>query len=360
MLERVNRLYFMDSMRSVLMLLGVVIHSADLFDVENSWVVHSSSSTILADYLEYVIHIFRMPTFFVISGYFCLVSLLKYDFRKFFNNKIKRIMVPLITTALTINYLQFILLSGAKDSDISFKHYIQGGHWVSHLWFLNNLFIYFIFSYLVYVVINKYFAGPSSVITDKITNIPMYIIIILLPLVTISIKALSYTGFPLYSDLFNITYLYNLIYFAQYFFFGFLFAYDEKFMFKFVDLCKIKVILLILLSIIMLNIGNINKVFITYFESLIVWCSIILCFDIFRKYFNRESRTWLFLSDASYSVYLLHQIIVISIGLYFTDIFPNPYAGLVITISITLIATLILHKYLITKIRFLHFLYNGK
>ncbi|GEM_PF-2177557 len=39
-----NRLYFMDSMRSVLMLLGVILHSAQVFNPEKSWVIYSEFS----------------------------------------------------------------------------------------------------------------------------------------------------------------------------------------------------------------------------------------------------------------------------------------------------------------------------
>jgi len=42
--ESMNRLYFMDSMRSVLMLLGVILHSAQVFNPEKSWVIYSEFS----------------------------------------------------------------------------------------------------------------------------------------------------------------------------------------------------------------------------------------------------------------------------------------------------------------------------
>ena len=72
-----NRIHFMDSMRSVLMMLGVVIHSFQVYNPRQSWVIYSNDSTVVAYWVVKVLITFRMPAFFMISGFFALITINK-------------------------------------------------------------------------------------------------------------------------------------------------------------------------------------------------------------------------------------------------------------------------------------------
>lgn len=78
MQTKTDRIYFMDSMRSVLMILGVVLHSALIFRPQRSWVIFSNHTHEIANLIVLAIHSFRMPAFFIISGYFCIVTVKRY------------------------------------------------------------------------------------------------------------------------------------------------------------------------------------------------------------------------------------------------------------------------------------------
>ena len=71
-----SRLHYMDSMRSVLMLLGVVLHAARPYD-SNDWQVKDAARLELLDGLVAGIHLFRMPAFFVVAGYFAMYLLVR-------------------------------------------------------------------------------------------------------------------------------------------------------------------------------------------------------------------------------------------------------------------------------------------
>ena len=94
MQDKIERLYFMDSMRAILMMLGVVLHSAQVFNPEQSWVIYSNNTDSIMTYIVNIIAIFRMPAFFVVSGYFCFLTLKKYQVRKFLNVRLKRLVIP--------------------------------------------------------------------------------------------------------------------------------------------------------------------------------------------------------------------------------------------------------------------------
>lgn len=74
-----KRLHGLDSYRAILMILGVVIHTALLYHL---------SKVIGA------IHTFRMPAFFLLSGYFGALLFYKRDFIKMIKNRVKRVVFP--------------------------------------------------------------------------------------------------------------------------------------------------------------------------------------------------------------------------------------------------------------------------
>lgn len=93
-----------------------------------------------------------MPAFFIVSGFFCYMTLNRYGARLFLRVRIPRILISLIITALTLNSLQNIILSEYRPlaPSIFSVEYMLQGIWVSHLWFLISLIYYFVFSAVVY------------------------------------------------------------------------------------------------------------------------------------------------------------------------------------------------------------------
>ena len=65
-----ERLHYLDAMRSILMILGIVLHSANVFS-DSDWAIQNIDTSVYFSYLVEVIHLFRMPAFFIVSGFFC-------------------------------------------------------------------------------------------------------------------------------------------------------------------------------------------------------------------------------------------------------------------------------------------------
>lgn len=66
------------------------------------------------------------------------------------------------------------------------------------------------------------------------------------------------------------------------------------------------------------------------------------------------------MSDASYTIYLFHHIIVIIVGIFIIRNGIQIYAGFPLAMSTSLVATLLIHKYIIIKFKILRFLFNGR
>mgnify|MGYP000088066593 FL=1 len=84
--KRSIRIYSLDSLRAIMMLLGLVLHSAITYGVyENSaWSLKDSITHISNDYIVSFIHTFRMQIFFIVAGFFgsmLLIELLLDFFR---------------------------------------------------------------------------------------------------------------------------------------------------------------------------------------------------------------------------------------------------------------------------------------
>jgi glucan biosynthesis protein C len=68
---KTERLHSLDSLRAIMMLLGLVIHSSityGIYEYGDTWVLKDpSSNSILNDRIVFFIHSFRMQIFFVVS-----------------------------------------------------------------------------------------------------------------------------------------------------------------------------------------------------------------------------------------------------------------------------------------------------
>ena len=177
-----NKIYYedLDVARGVLMALGVVLHSANIFAPGAPAPVHSSAPHAAFLYLSEAIHLFRMPAFFAVSGFFCWMSLKTYSPPRFLSLRSKRILVPLITTAVTFNALE-LWLRAKSSSGISFMDYtVSGellqpylaGEWLLHLWFLVVVFAYFFASAALAHVLDKtpsgWLDGPQKLLSGAL------------------------------------------------------------------------------------------------------------------------------------------------------------------------------------------------
>jgi len=355
-----QRIYYLDAMRGVLMILGVVLHSAQVFNPRQEWLLYSQKSTVLAPILIDAIHLFRMPAFFIISGYFAVLTLRKYGSSKFLKVRIQRIIIPLLVTAITLNSLQTYLLSKFNWLDFYLKEYFLNGEWVSHLWFLINLVFYFIFAFILVKVFKNRVYRWLKYIDKIIYKVPFIIIMLLLPFVVIGFLAIGkiYTMKGIIDSSALLLYL-------PFFLFGMLLQGHKGLLVKFTELSPLVSFFMIVLGLYIVNCLSQYDGFIWflikfYFIALGMWFSASLCFYIFKRFADNYSKIFMYLSDASYSVYLFHHVFVIAVGLLFIHYDIGGIVGMFLLMFIVGTVSLLIHLLLISKINILSFLFNGK
>lgn len=289
----------MDAMRSVLMMLGVFLHSSLVFEQNSDWLIRSNQTTPVADILSNAIHTFRMPAFFIVSGFFCVFTLRRYGADQFFKLRLVRILIPLIVTAITLNSIQTYLLVHTGWRVFSLPEYLQQGRWVSHLWFLINLVYYFAGAY----VLAKLAAGPllslNALVRRILMSMPISISLAVFPLVLTALLSLNKLGFPLYYESYGLIDVFSLVYYLPFFAFGAVIGTDQELLFRFSDvnpLVSSGVIVSAILAQKLMHfpgglLGAFDEV---YLHELVVWYSAALCFYFFYRFCNSASPLFTF------------------------------------------------------------------
>ncbi len=96
--HQVERIAFMDNIRALALLLGVLLHAglgyASL--TAGAWPSADANTSWLFDYWIWIVHTFRMPLFFIIAGFFAHLLVQKRGLGGFFKNRLLRITLPFL------------------------------------------------------------------------------------------------------------------------------------------------------------------------------------------------------------------------------------------------------------------------
>lgn len=364
--DKIERVYYLDALRSTLMLLGVVVHAANIFAPGEPWKIYSKDSIEFAHFISGSIHVFRMPAFFVISGYFCALALRHYRPENFLKRRVQRLAIPLISTALLLNSLEISVLVHDGWQKLTLHEYFLDGVWVSHLWFLINLLVYTCGAVILYAYLREPVHYLGGCLGKLISSMPMVLLFALMPIYTLALLATNKVGFPLYANLAGLIDFYTLLYFLPFFIFGTVLGAKRECLTRFEKTSFWIPILLIISVIAMILIDNarfgtlMHRIADTYLLELITWLSMSLCFYVFCRYCNHRSKVWSYLSDASYSVYLFHHLIVILLGILAIRMGLNSHMSLAAIITLTIGLTLAIHHFVIRRYRTASLLFNGK
>lgn len=138
-----RREHFWDAARALLMLLGIPYHVALAFrPVGQDWIIRSPDGAPFFTYLAEFIHLFRMPAFFVIAGYFAALLLSRREPGTWLHGRLVRLGVPFVTAILLLvpplNMVTELSNFHLPQALRSWEHNsaTSGGYWVRHLWFI--------------------------------------------------------------------------------------------------------------------------------------------------------------------------------------------------------------------------------
>ena len=160
---KTERLHSLDSLRAIMMMLGLVLHSAATYSIDvGDWPINDPKAMSYSnDFIVGLIHSFRMPIFFLIAGFFGSMLFYEKTPLKMIKNRISRVVYPFLVflillwplMLLTFGYTKSVF-AGSHDpfaevvSIFSSPFAFIPRHTI-HLWFLYYLIIITILTVLI-------------------------------------------------------------------------------------------------------------------------------------------------------------------------------------------------------------------
>ncbi|MCX8999966.1 acyltransferase family protein [Rhizobiaceae bacterium BDR2-2] len=143
-----------DMLRALLMLLGIPYHASMTYNTAVLWDIHSPEQSAVLTFLGGVLVTFRMPAFFIVSGYFAAMMLARRPAGPWLKGRYIRLGVPFLTGLLLLAPPQLFFMNLAAGithtvptMDEALVHARSeilhpGVDWIMHLWFLPALMAY--------------------------------------------------------------------------------------------------------------------------------------------------------------------------------------------------------------------------
>lgn len=144
--------HYWDPLRALLMLLGIPYHASLLYSYALPWDIKDFETSPVLTALGAALVTFRMPSFFLVAGYFSTMVIGRKGKMPWLRQRFLRLGVPFIVAVLLLGPSQLFLLklAGIAKGDIPADRLLAnlpdlllpGEQWIMHLWFLPALIAY--------------------------------------------------------------------------------------------------------------------------------------------------------------------------------------------------------------------------
>lgn len=319
-----NRLHYLDNLRALAMIGGVFFHAALAYSpiLNKFWFTADRQQSALVDVVGWFSHLFRMPLFFVIAGFFVAYLVSKCGMGGMLANRAKRILLPFIIflplclwaviasmmwavaavenkSPLLLMVTQAIATPGTPPPPLS----------TMHLWFLYNLVFFCIMTWVLSYI-------NWSRLYNLFSAIKPLHFILLFPLLLLPALLSVSSPFPAPEKL--LPQLWSFGFFGLFFVLGYWMHRTEHFIEKFQPYAlPLFIASLIIYAVyyylvpkeitmppapVELPLNLTLKLCETYIS---VWMTLV-CLVAGKRYLNSRNRVMRFFSDSSYWIYIIH------------------------------------------------------
>ncbi len=320
---KTERLHALDSLRAVMMLLGLVLHSAisyGSFEYGDAWSLKDPETTSPAfDLIVAYIHAFRMPVFFAIAGFFGALLFYERSPRAMVRNRLSRVVYPFLAFLFLLwptVVFAWVYTTGAMNAStaplvdallalLNPLVFIPANP--MHLWFLEYLILFSFAGWLVASVMRRLPGASKRVrqgyellmrspaLRPLLFAVPSFVLLLLMGSPWPE-KTGSFV--PAWEPLCN--------YFTFYIF-GWL-LYGSRHLLSGMPRhgWALATLATVLFFVKALRYDQLGPVTLTALNALAVWCFVFGITALFVRYLSRHSPAMRWVSDASYWFYLVH------------------------------------------------------
>lgn len=149
-----ERFHALDALRAAMVLLGIVLHGGAFYMVDPPEIIQFTDPmrSPVCDWLVDFLHTFRLPTFFVMAGFFTALLTARRGVKGMLRNRWQRVMLPLICGWAALFPLIVIAIGSTAYLDMDFDARLAARQSIAapdpkdsvllHLWFLYHLVLF--------------------------------------------------------------------------------------------------------------------------------------------------------------------------------------------------------------------------
>jgi glucans biosynthesis protein C len=356
-----DRLHYMDNLRALAMLAGVLFHAALAYSplAHPLFPTADRGNDYIVDVVAWFLHLFRMPVFFVVAGFFTALQVQRGGLAGMFRSRLLRVGLPFLLFAPLVHYA---LVHSTLDAAVTvqnpspllllIREYLQTADpqapppGSGHMWFL-----YYLLLFCVLVWVAR--ALGLGAFAERIVRLHPAVLPALLPLLLLPALASVPAPHPAPESL--LPQFWALAYFGPFFAFGYLLQghpeladrYRGQAPWLFAASLLLYAVFLSLLGRQAATLGASASWAIALLEAVIsVWMSLV-CLSAGRRLLDRRHRVLRYVADASYWTYLVHLPILFAIQYRLLDVDLHWTAKFALSVLLTLALCLLGYQLLV-------------
>jgi glucan biosynthesis protein C len=360
-----QRIHYLDALRSFCMLYGVFFR-AELV----------APGILLYQMIADASGLFRMATFFAVSGFFAAMLLDRRGSGGFLNARLVAVGVPALVCMVILNpetaYLKYVFETGWVDlgtyAAAQFSAEAIGSYnWVLHLWFLFALLAYILVApALVWAIRRGRAAEAYGWIDGRLGWAVFPLLAVAVGGALVFFRGLSAVALTpiLHGSVSGVALL--TMHHFPFFALGLLAYWSPRLFDRLHTVPLVTGALACGLWALVYATGagehGPAAMQILYFFTLGFTnvCMIGLLMWVFRRLVTGPSRVLSLISGSVYTVYLFHYLAVVGLAVALRPVIDNPHVLYALVVVLTFAVTIALHEWVIGRSPWLRFLFNGR
>jgi glucan biosynthesis protein C len=352
------RLKELDAARGMFMIAGVFYHAALMFSLNGvggfkDW-QRAQEFSILSDLL----HTFRMPAFFWIAGYFCMLGLERHSVKEFLRRRFWRLVVPLLILWPTLNALHDWMFYAWRGG--SWWEILHHGVRLGHLWFICNLILYSTIAVLIVPLMrmNGWRRGGSDINVGWLSAALAVSAFTFLACVLVRALTREYMNPGIFRT------PWDAFYYGSFFFIGLISAefpsLGKALLSPHWALAFVAIPAAYLLDALVYNHSSFwVRELALFLQILSVWLAVGSAVGLAVLFWGLNPRFARVLTNSSYTVYLVHQVFIVALSMMVSGFGWGAAPKFILVCIGTLFFSLAVHFLLVARFSFLRVAFGG-